>query len=292
MDSLLFTSDRGQDEEYEDLFGTQINPDIAGLETPSDDNMVLETQSDDVIARSPNSQSRSLSNALRGQAPRSAISQSLESEDIIDVEDHASEFGDVPAFIIPKDEVDIAEHHHPDDIIKQEDMVSPIGILGRFSTDDVIDLCESDDDEDVIEAAEVVDVDVKAETRDIPFPWNDMGAGVIDIPDSDQEEQNLSSTPVPSSSKTTGSCGLTAGSSPISYSVNSQKKAPATKRSTLESEKLRQAGRPSSAGHDLNGITTGAGAIFRGNLSQRVEPDISSIISSPAVHFDGDAVEA
>ncbi|KAG7005506.1 DNA replication licensing factor mcm6 [Physcia stellaris] len=292
MDSPLSTLDQGQDEEYEDLFGTQITPDTAGREMPNDDNMLLATQSDDVIARIPNSQSRSLSNRLCGQAPRSARLQLLESEDIIDVEDHASDIGDVPAFIKPKDEVDMAEHQHPDAIIKQEDMVSPIGILGRFSTDDVIDLCQSDDDEDVIEAAEVVKVHVKAETTDTPFLWNNMGADVIDIPDSDQEEQSLSSTPVPSSSKTTGSCGFTAGSSPISDSVNSQKLAPATKRSTLESEKLPQAGRPSSARHDLNAITTGAGAIFRGNPSQRVEPDRSGIISSPAVHLDGDAVEA
>lgn len=290
MDSLFNTFDRGQDEEYEDLFGTQIIPDTAGLEMPSDYNMLLEIQSDDVIARIPNSQSTSLPKGLRDQAPRSARLQLLESEDIIDVEDYASDIGHVPAFIKPKDEFDIAEHQHLDDIIKQEDMVPPIGILGRFSTDDVIDLYESDDDQDVIEAAEVVHV--KTETMDIPFLWNDMGADVIDIPDSDQEEQCLSSTPVPSSSKTTGSCGLTAGSSPNSYSVNSQKMAPATKRSTLESEKLRQAGGPSSALHDLNAITTGAGGIFRGNLSQTVEPNRSSIISSPAVHFDGDAVEA
>lgn len=232
MDSPLNTFDCGRDEEYEDLFGTQISPDMAGLEVPTDDHMLLETQ------------------------------------------------------------LDTVEHQQLDGIIKQEDMVPPIGNFGRSSTSDIIDLCESDDDQDVTEADEVDAVYIKTERMDVPFLWNEMGADIIDIADSDQEVQKLASSPIPSSSETTVSCHLTAGSLPSLHSVNLQDMAPATKRTTPGSENLQQAGRPSSARHNINAIVTGAGSIFRGNLSQAVEPNRSTSIFSPAVKSGGDAAEA
>ena len=259
MDSPLSTFDFERDEEYEDLFGTQISPDMADLEVPSNDNMLLEAQQlDDVVAQTPNNQSSSLCDGLRHQAPKTAGVQSFEPHNVIDVEGFSSDIGDVPVATRIKDEFDTAEHQHHDSIIKQEDTVSPMDTLPRFRANDVIDLCESDDDQDVSDEVQNIHRGIKAEENDQPFQWTDMGNDIVDVSDSEEEELPLK---LRSEQVLSKSAASTSTMNSIQSQTMQSSISPPDPGSGNGAHEQRQSSDHSS---HRNANVTGAGGLFRG----------------------------
>ena len=72
-------------------------------------------------------------------------------------------------------------------VIKIEEDDSDVEILWPELENHVIDITDSDDDQDVIDVDEDTKVHVKMEPLQVPFEWTDMGERTIDLSESDAE---------------------------------------------------------------------------------------------------------
>ena len=229
--SALTSPEPGKDSQYDDHLGTQIPLDIADFPKPDEADLV---QLDTAAGQSQIYQSDFANNENHDKVSTAMIPQ--RNKDIINIGNIDSDVGDTsaPAKIGPQSNT--SSKDAPSTIIKQEDPISDVRIHDLKFEPQVIDLCESDGDQDAMDVEEDSHLRIKTEESDVPFPWTDMGSDIIELSDSNQEEMpELSSKEMRSLRRTSSNHSSEVSSSPRVHA---------------------------------SGNVTGAGAIFRGSRGQ------------------------
>ena len=187
-----FEAGKGQ---YDAHIDTQISPDIAGV--PISNESDLTKQRDTAAGQTQIYQSQFSHNKNHDKASVAMNPNLPRGEDFIDIESFDSEIGEKSAPIRIEPESNTSLMYASDAIIKQEEPISDAGILGSNLETQVIDLCESDGDQDAMDVEEDSNSRLKTEESDVPFVWRDIGSDIIELSDSSQTEvQELSPTPM------------------------------------------------------------------------------------------------
>ena len=210
---------------YDEHIDTQISRDAAGVPLSNESDLIKQRdtaagQTQTYQSHFPHKKHDKASLAMNLHLPRD--------EDFIDVESFESEIGDKSAPIKIEPESNTSLAYASDAIIKQEEPISDAGILGSNFETQVIDLCETDEDQNAMNVEKDSNSRVKTEESDVPFVWRDIGSDIIELSDSSQKEvQELSPTQMRSVRRTSNN-----SSSEISSSAR-----------VLESGKVTGAGR-------------------------------------------------
>lgn len=204
--------------------------------------------------------------------------------------------------------------HIPTDIIKLEDEDSDVEILWPDLENHVIDITDSDDDQDVINVDEDARVHVKKEPLEVPFQWTDMGQRTIDLSESDAESGQGTNV------KTEGSDASSLWTPMTEHSIEVQdsdleegvnlpplnQKLPEVSQTVhlgtsalrnqgpsvrIDISRLREVQQKYAAKNRQEAIVTGAGSIFSEPRSQPGKADGEVGISASGLNLDGDEAE-
>ena len=238
--STLTSLEAREDSQYDDRLGARIPLDIADYSKSNEDDLI---QLNTAAGQTQIDRSKFPHNENHDKASTAVNLHLPKGEDFVDIRDIDSDIGDIPARTAIEPESNTSLQHSPDVIIKQEDPISDVGIPSSNLETQMIDLCESDGDQDAMDVEKDSNLPVKTEESDVPFVWTDMGSDTIELSDSNQEEvQELSRTQI-------------RGVRRISEDLNPETSSPARVHGS--------------------GNVTGAGSIFgdfRGQASRFTEP--------------------
>ena len=273
-DDILAAFDTGQDHDYEDELGTQIPINMGLAEDEDNENMTIDKG--DHIS-DPHARRNSMENKSLKQTPDAMIIRLRDDEDVVDVEEYSSNTEDLRK-VIKNEYENSASSGTTAEVIKLEDDDSDVQIIWPDLENHVIDITDSGDEQDVIDVDEDLSINIKTEATDVGFQWDEMVKGtidLIDIPDSDVEEEAMATSPtqrIPDHSVTVG----------LGRSVL-QNMSSGLPRQRMDMSRLQEAQRIYADRHRQDPVVTGAGSIFRGLLYER-DP-------ASGLDFDGDDAE-